>query len=333
MKRQSPRSASQPKPVTGRHQFEHHVPTHIHDPEENMMVLARWTHRAMQNPTRFWGAIAGIVVGALALVLFATTVFTGESRNAQVWSQLETVKSPADRVKIAEDFPDSPASVWARLEAASDYYHQGVDDLPNNKDVALPTLKKALDNFDEVAKSTPKDSPQARMAAMGKARTLEARGEVTKAIEQYELVEKSWPGTSEGEQAKQQAIELKRPDAAAFYKELYAFTPTKVTLPPLSTQDFSMPLMPSPSGISSQTPAEANPSGLIPSIPLLPPPPPSPAAKPVSAPLQGKDAGPSSPAPSAAPLLPAAKPEPATAPAVKAEDIKPAAPKTETPKP
>ena len=147
------------------------------------------------------------------------------SRNAEVWTQLETVKSPADRVKIAEDFPDSPASTWARLEAASDYYHQGVDDLPNNKDVALPTLKKALENFDEVAKTAPKDSPQARVAAMGKARTLEARGELTKAVEQYELVEKTWPGTAEGEHAKRLAAELKRPDAAAFYKELYAYTP------------------------------------------------------------------------------------------------------------
>src|SRR3954454_24695107 len=109
MKRETPRSASQPKPVpvTGRHQFEHQVPTHIHDPEENMMVLARWTHRAMQNPTRFWGTLVAIVVGVLAVVLLATTLWTGQSRNAEVWTHLETVKSPADRVKIAEDFPDS----------------------------------------------------------------------------------------------------------------------------------------------------------------------------------------------------------------------------------
>jgi len=338
MKRESSRSASQPKPVTGRHQFEHQVPTHIHDPEENMMVLARWTHRAMQNPTRFWGAILGIVVGAVALVLLATTLWTGRSRNAEVWSQLETVKSPADRVKIAEDFPDSPASIWARLEAASDYYHQGVDDLPNNKDVALPTLKKALDNFDEVARSAPKDLPQARVAAMGKARTLEARGELTKAVEQYELVEKTWPGTTEGDHAKRLAVELKRADAATFYKELYAYTPTKVRLPPMGSQDFNMPLFPAPRSIPTPF-AEASPGGLIPSIPLLPPPPPSPAAKTESTSAKGKEA---SPAGAGAPVLPAtpfdsggpaAKPQPAAAPAVKTETPKPAAPKTETPKP
>ena len=88
MKRESSRSASQPKPVpvVGRHQFEHQVPTQIHHPEENMMVLARWTHRAMQNPTRFWGAIIGIVVGVLALVLITTTLWTGVSRNADAFS-------------------------------------------------------------------------------------------------------------------------------------------------------------------------------------------------------------------------------------------------------
>jgi len=341
MKRESSRSASQPKPVplpvTGRHQFEHQVPTHIHDPEENMMVLARWTHRAMKNPTRFWGTIAGIVGGLLAIVLLTTTLWTGQSRNAEVWTQLETVKSPADRVKIAEDFPDSPASIWARLEAASDYYHQGIDDLPNNKDVALPTLKKALDNFDDVAKSAPKDSPQARLAAMGKARTLEARGELTKAVEQYELVAKTWPGTSEGERPNRLAAELKKVDAATFYKELYAYQPSKVTLLPMGSQDFNMPLMPSPGGVSPTNPAEANPGGLIPSIPLLPPPPPSPAAKTESAPAKGKEAA---PAETGAPVIPAtpfdsstaAKPSPAAALASKTETSKPAASKTETPK-
>ena len=322
-------------PVTGRHQFEHQVPTHIHDPEENMMVLARWTHRAMQNPTRFWGAILGIVVGLLALVLLATTFWSGLSRNAEVWSQLETVKSPADRVKIAEDFPDSPASSWARLEAASDYYHQGMDDLPNNRDVALPTLKKALDNFDEVAKSAPKDSPQARVAAMGKARTLEARGELTKAVEQYELVAKTWPGTV-GRRARQasrgRAQESRCGNLLQGPLRLHAHQGDIASPGPAGLQHAPVPV--TRSG-SPTIPAEANPGGLIPSIPLLPPPPPSPAAKTESAPAKGKEAAPAPAAvPQPAPVLPAspfdsggpaAKPQPAAAPAVKTETPKPAA--------
>ena len=34
---------------------------------------------------------------------------------------------------------------------------------------------------------------------------------------------------------------LKKPDAAAFYKELYAYSPTKVTLPALGSEDVKLP--------------------------------------------------------------------------------------------
>jgi hypothetical protein len=279
MKREPSRSGSQPKPAQSRHRFEHQVPTQIHDPEEDMMVLARWTHRAMKNPTRFWGTIIGAVAALMAVVLMSNMLLTGSSGSAEVWSRLETAKSPADRIKIADEFPSSPAAVWARLQAATEYYDTGFRDLPNNKDVALPNLKKALDNFDEVAREAPKDSPQARAAALGKARTLEARNELAKAIEQYELVEKTWPGSPEAAQAKKLAAELKKPEAAAFYKDLYAYTPTKVTLPPLGKENLDMPILPAPRTGPLLGPAEAMPGGLPPSIPLLPPPPPSPAAE------------------------------------------------------
>ena len=189
MKKEGSRNPSQPRQVTTRHQFEHQVPTVIHDPEENMMVLARWTHRALKNPVRFWGLIAAIVAGLLGLVLLSNVVWSGSSANAEVWAKMESVKSPADRVQLAEEFPGSSAATWARLQAATEYYNQGFADLPNNRDVALPNLQKAIANFDEVTKEAPKDSPQARTAALGKARALEARNELPKAIEQYEFVQ------------------------------------------------------------------------------------------------------------------------------------------------
>lgn len=329
MKR-DPSRPPQPKTMPVRHRFEHQVPTQIHDPEEDMMVLARWTHRAMKNKTRFWGTILGITLGLVALVLLTTTLFSGSTRTAEVWSQLEMAKSAADRVKVAEDNPNSPVAVWGRLEAATEYYNQGFDSLPNSRDVALPLLKKALDNFEEVAKTAPKDSPQARAAALGKARTLEARNELEKAIEQYDTVAKTWPGTNEAEEAKKLAEALRKPEAAAFYKELYAYSPTKVTLPPLGTQNIDMPLAPAPGGIS---PAEAVPGGTIPTIPLIPPPPPGPVTKPGTPPAEKPEAGKTaSPAPAQpATVLPDAPFHPGAADA----KAKPAAPETKaaSPKP
>jgi hypothetical protein len=330
-------SQSQPRPQASRHQFDHQVPTVIHDPEENMMVLARWTHRAMKNPSRFWGTIFGIVAAVLGIVLINHLFLTGSSGRADLWSRLETAKSPGDRVQIAEDNPNSPVAIWARLQAATEFYNQGFADLPNNRDVALPNLKKALDLFDQVAKEAPQDTPPARAAALGKARALEARNELAKAIEQYRLVEKTWPGSPEAEQAKQLAAALEKPAAATFYKELYAYSPTKVTLPPLGTENITLP---SASGSSSRPflgsgslNAESNPGGLLPSIPLLPPPPPRPITQGDQAPAKAKGGDESQPAQSklaaGLPESPFAPASPAAAPKA---GVPGSAPKPESPK-
>ncbi|WP_165224095.1 tetratricopeptide repeat protein [Aquisphaera insulae] len=307
MKNEPAHAAGTTKTIPARHQFEHETPTQIHHSEEEMMILARWTKHALENPTRFWGTIAAIVIGLLVLVVGASVLSGGSSASSEVWSKLEAAKSPADKVKIAEDFPQSPASLWARLEAASDYYNQGVLDLPNNKDVALPTLKKALDNFSEVAKDAPKDSPQAKTAALGKARALEARNELSKAIEQYQLVAKTWPESPEGIRAKDLAAELQKPETVAFYKELYAYVPPKVTLPPMGSQNLDLPLMPSPAGLPE---SNSTGTGTTPFAPFVPPPPPADVEKKADAakPAVEATSGPAQAIPEL-PFDPAAKPK------------------------
>jgi hypothetical protein len=333
MKKDQPRVPSQVRPLPARHQFDHQVPTVIHDPEENMMLLARWTHRAMKNQTRFWGTIIGIVVGVLALVVVSNLLMNNNSGRAVLWTKLETAKSPADRVQVAEDNPSSPVATWAKLQAATDFYNQGFGDLPNNRDVALPNLKKALDLFDDVAKQAPSDSPQARAAALGKARTLEARNELSKAIEQYRLVEKTWPDSAEASLAKQMTAELEKPGAAAFYKELYAYSPSKVTLPPGGTQDFSLPFG-ADTGAGLLNP-DSGAGGSLLTRPLLPPPPPRPVTEGQAPAAENKTAAPasgkSSPVLPESPFVPSGTAAPAKtnvpAPTPKAE-----APKVETPK-
>ena len=107
-------------------------------------------------------------------------------------------------------YPGTVASEWVLLHAANEYYNTAMGDLPNNRDVAVSNLRKALDLFTISRKEAPKDSFQARAALIGKARCLEARNELAKAIEQYELVAKNWPDSPEAEQAKKLAEALKK---------------------------------------------------------------------------------------------------------------------------
>ena len=172
------------------------------------------------EPDPFLGHDRGDRGRRLGIVLLSNLFLASSSGRADLWSKLELAKSPADRLQVAEDNPDSPVATWARLEAATEYYNQGFSDLPNNRDAALPNLKKALDQFEIVAKDAPADSPQARAAALGKARTLEARNEIAKAIETYRQVEKRWPGSPEAGQAKQLADVLDKPEAAGVLQGL-----------------------------------------------------------------------------------------------------------------
>ncbi len=270
MKKQSRRAQTRSSPPV-RHQLEHVVPTVIHDPEEKMTALRRWTHHAVKEPRRYLGWPTAIIAGVFLVVVVWKLAVGGRSPDAEFWTKLQSTKTAEDRVDLAKEYPNSPAATWALLQAATEYYNLALSDLPHNRDVALPTAKKALDLFDEVESEAPHDSPQARAAALGKARTLEMRNELSKALEQYQHVVKEWPESPEAKEAKRFVEFLEDPQATGFYKDLYAFSPTKMTLPPMGTESLPSsllgPLSPgTSSGSGTSAPfgplkPEANPTG------------------------------------------------------------------------
>jgi hypothetical protein len=266
-----------------RHHVEHVVPTVIHDPEEKMPALARWVRHTMANPTRFWGLIALVVLTVTGLAIYSNGPYLGGSSSDAAWVRLETARTPAERVEIAQEYPNTQARQWALLQAATEYYNQGFNDLPSNRDAALPALKKALDQFEEVAREAPEDSPQACAAALGVARTYEARNELDKAIKQYEKVASTWKGTPEAVEAQRYAQALRQPENVAFYKELYAFKPVEAILPPMGQGAVTLP--PNHPPINGPgAPDTVAPLFNFPSPLDLPPPPPSPAPSPADAP-------------------------------------------------
>ena len=114
----------------------------------------------------------------------------------------------------------------------------------------------------------PKDSLRARAALFGKARCLEARNELSQAIAQYELVASTWPDTPEAAQAKELAEALKKPEATAFYKELFAYSPPRVTLPPFGNERINMPGSSDTKGAASKGTTSTGPSAAVPPPPV-----------------------------------------------------------------
>ncbi len=280
-----------PLPTRPKHEIDHALPTVIHHPEEDLPLLARWLRRVMENPTQFWGLIAGTAVVVLVLSLLGSGLTIGKVASDEAWTKLETAKTPGERVELAKEFPDTPAERWALLQAASEYYSQGFTLLPNDLEAARPNLKKALDLFQKVAEQAPADSAQARAAALGAARTLEARNELEKAGVQYDKIaqNKAWAGTEEAREAAKLARRLKSPEAATFYKDLYAFKAPEATLAPggIGSLPFTLPTdhppLNGPTAPTSTSPfvlpmPRTTGAGATEPDPLaVPPPPPTPA--------------------------------------------------------
>jgi tetratricopeptide (TPR) repeat protein len=242
-------------PIPVRRQFDHEVPTVIHHPEEKMTALARLTRRIILDPRKYASWALAIAIVVLAIVVGMNWSSATGTKTYEVWSKIDTATKPEDLAAAAKDSPGTDASEWVLMLAANEYYNSAMADLPNNRDVAVPNLKKALDLYEQVARQAPKESYRARAALFGKARCLEARNELAQAIEQYELIAKQWPDSTEADQARQLAQALKKPEAVAFYKDLYAYSPTKVTLPPLSTESIKLPTRPGAGSVSGKTPS------------------------------------------------------------------------------
>jgi hypothetical protein len=215
-----------------KHEFEHAAPTVIHDPEQDMTILARWLHRGMAQGAKFWYLLAGVVVVIVLLSTLVTGLSAGRSSVSKAWSELNAAQTPSQKVEVAETYAGSEIARVARLQAASDYFFAATRDLPGNREAAGPQLQKALEQFELAAKEAPKDSPEALAAAFGIARTHEARNELPEAIEAYKAVASGWPGTPEAAQAQTLAERLKDPEVVAFYKELYTYKPPTASLPP-----------------------------------------------------------------------------------------------------
>ena len=296
------------------HQLEHAEPTVIHHPEEDMTVLAQWLRNGMEQGSRFWLLLGGVIVVVVAFAVFSSGVIAGKSPTSQAWIEVTEAKSPEDRLKIADAYPKAPVADWARLEAAFEEYNNGLSDLttPGRKETAGGRLNKALELFRQVAKDAPKNSTQALGASFGIARTLEARNELPEAIEQYRLVANTFPNTAEAKQALAMAKALEDPENVMFYKELYAYKPPANSSPDLKGSSIdSLLLDPSLPGMSPGVGKASGPknNSFLQNFPL--------------------PAGLDAPPPSTGPLpAPSPNVEP---PKVEAPATKPAAPKGELP--
>jgi hypothetical protein len=212
-------------------------PVVIHHEEET--ALARLLRQAIEKGPGFWLTILGGAALGIAALIALSAWLTRPTAGVDAWTELmiaapSTASSPTDAryegmpaqvrplLRVADEHPNTPAARWALLRAASTLYSTALRDLPNQREVARPVLKQAIELYDRVVAGTGDDAAVAAQAAMGKARALEARGDLDEAITAYRDVATRWPNAYESEPALARAKELEAPEARTFYQDFYA---------------------------------------------------------------------------------------------------------------
>lgn len=262
--------------------------------ESDETILAQWLKKALKKGPGFWLMILGGTALGLALVIGMSAWANRPSPDAKAWIDV-MIPSAAPKdlgstkyegmpvavrplLALADQAPTSPASRWAILRAATLLYEEGLRDLPNQREAARPTLQQAIEQFDRVLALAPPDAPEALIAASGKARALETRGELDDAIKQYQEVARRWPGSPQAKAAEKRAKELAEPSVRKFYEDFYTLDLSKVpalggTLPGdtgLPGSAFGTPLVPSLgdlpplTGSGALTPGPATPPTMTP---------------------------------------------------------------------
>jgi tetratricopeptide (TPR) repeat protein len=213
-----------------KHLIEHEVPPDLHHHQDEATLLAQWLRKAIDKGPVYWLVPGLIVVGGIVLAV-AVGNWTGKpSANSAAWLDLMLADTPEEQIKVAET--PGPAAGWALLQAAEARYQEAFNDLPANREAALPLLTKAHDLFEQASQKSDADPMCKRRAALGMARALEARGDLEAAISQYEKVAKNFPSTPEASRAELLARELRKPENQKFYQNFASYKPTEMTLPP-----------------------------------------------------------------------------------------------------
>jgi hypothetical protein len=246
-------------------------PVVIHHDEEPT-ILARWLKQGLEKGVGFWLFVVAGTVLALGLILWLSAWMSRPQEGSKAW--LEVMVPSQSRktsgtgkyegmpatvrplLALADEAPKTPAARWALLRAATMLYQEGLRDLPNQRETARPTLQQAIELFDRVVNLAPADVPEALIAAAGKARALESRGELDDAIKQYEFVASRWPKTKQGEAAAKRARDLADPSVKKFYDDFYTMDLSQIpsaaggtTTPGLPGSLFGDPVVPPPGNI------------------------------------------------------------------------------------
>jgi hypothetical protein len=180
-----------------------------HRKELRTNVLADRMGRAIQTvkegPSRGTWLLIGVAVVAVGLFLvFSLVRQHSVNVNSTLWERWSSLSEPAALEEFAKDHPGTVAGRLARFKVARLLLGQGVASLgtPAQRGEATKKIGRAGELYEQLADETT-DNPHLRQEALLQAgKALETLGEVDRATQFYKKLEREYPDTAAGKDAK-----------------------------------------------------------------------------------------------------------------------------------
>ena len=219
------------------------------------------------------GVIAIVAVGSIMWGVYSSSVKRSQSA---AWTEYYFNLSGGDAdtyLDVADAYPKSEMSGWARLAAADNYLHKGIDALYINRPEGEDNLKLAISTYEKVTSQGSGDELRAK-AIWGLAQAHESLGDLEQAGSYYEEFAQIVTQRELKNAAAARLAFITSPSGKNFYEWFNQLEPkpdapielpSNLSLPPM-TPDLQFDvndLIPSGSG-SSSTDSDAATSGVQP---------------------------------------------------------------------
>ncbi|MCR9296714.1 MAG: tetratricopeptide repeat protein [bacterium] len=160
---------------------------HKHELERNILADRMESMVASVQPIlpAILGGIAILVVGSIIWGVYSSSV---KSRQSAAWTEYYFNLSGGDAeayLDVAEAYPTSNMSGWARLAAADSYLHKGIEALYVNRSEGEDNLNQAVATYQEILQAASEPGLIAK-AQWGLAQAHESLGDLEQAASFYE---------------------------------------------------------------------------------------------------------------------------------------------------
>lgn len=177
--------------------------------------LTTWGERIEPHTNKILG---GILIAVVLAVAFAVWRRSGSANATKAWTEYYECQTVGDFETFLEDYPSSPATSWARLEAARQRMVEGYRTSLSNRSDSLKALRKSKEHYEALLQEeAPPEIRERGLAGLAMVNEALCDGDVKPAEAAYSKLLQEFPETYYKRWAEARLEALKKPDTAAFY--------------------------------------------------------------------------------------------------------------------